>query len=306
MNHAHQIATVRSFNRFYVRLLGLLDEGLLKSEFSLTEVRVLYELAYRDGLCAADLVRELGLDWGYLSRLLKKLTARGLISRTASLDDARQSVLALTAAGRAAFAPLDQASSAEVGLLLERLHPSDRGPLIDAMRTIQRLLGGLPEPHPAYLLQTPRVGDLGWIAHRQAVLYHQEYGLDETFEALVAEILAAFVKNFDPQCERGWIAERHGAVVGSVFVVRNTAEQAKLRLLYVEPSARGLGLGKRLVDECIAFARDKGYRTLTLWTNDVLVAARSIYQRAGFQLVAEEPHRSFGGEMIGQHWELRL
>lgn len=301
-----QVTAVRSFNRFYTRQIGLLEEGLLKSEYSLTEARVLYELAQREGLTASELGRDLGLDAGYLSRLLKKFDARGLVRRTPSREDARQSVLALTAAGRKAFAPLNKASHDEIAAMLDPLSRQERGELVRAMHTIQKLLGGKPEPDVGFILRPHRPGDIGWIAHRQGILYHEEYGWDGTFEALVAEIAAAFVRNFDPLREHCWIAERHGGIVGSVFLVRQSDEVAKLRLLYVEPSARGLGIGARLVDECIRFARAKGYRTLTLWTNDVLVAARRIYEKAGFGLLGEERHHSFGRDLVGQTWDLAL
>ncbi|TPK93955.1 MULTISPECIES: bifunctional helix-turn-helix transcriptional regulator/GNAT family N-acetyltransferase [unclassified Mesorhizobium] len=301
-----RIDTVRSFNRFYTRQIGLLDEGLLKSPFSLTEARVLYELANRDGLVASDLVRELGLDPGYVSRLLKKFEERGLVEREASEADARRASIALTPAGRQAFAPLNQDSHDQVRALLDRLAPVDQERLVKAMRTVQELLGDKPEPKEAYILRPLQVGDIGWITRRQGMLYTQEYGWDGTFEALVAEILGEFVKKFDPKWERAWIAERAGEVVGSVFVVRKSPEVAKLRLLYVEPSARGLGIGARLVDECIAFAHAKGYKTLTLWTNDILGAARRIYQAAGFKLVEEERHHSFGKDLVGQTWDLEL
>lgn len=307
MTHTNeQIAAIRSFNRFYTRQLGLLEEGLLKSEFSLTEVRVLYELAHRDGLTASDLVRDLGLDGGYLSRLLKKFVTRGFLTRRSSDGDARQSVLALTSQGRDAFKPLNQASHDEVAGMLGRLSADQRAALVKAMGAVQRLLGDHPEAKVPYILRSPQVGDLGWITHRQAVLYNQEYGFDEAFEALVAEILSAFVKNFDPRFERGWVAEREAEVAGSVFLVRESAEVAKLRLLYVEPSARGLGIGKRLVEECIQFACTKGYSRLTLWTNDVLVSARRIYETAGFKLSSQENHHSFGKDLIGQRWDLEL
>jgi DNA-binding MarR family transcriptional regulator/GNAT superfamily N-acetyltransferase len=301
-----QIAAVRAFNRFYTRQIGLLEEGLYRSEFSLTEVRVLYELAHRDGLTASELVRYLNLDPGYLSRLLKKFEARGLVTRAPSEADARQSVLALTPAGRDAFAPLNRASHDEIAAMLGHLGADEREALVKAMQTVRRLLGGAPGPRVPYILRPPRPGDLGWVVHRQAVLYATEYGWDGTFEALVAEIAAAFVKNFDPKRERCWIAEREGEIVGSVFVVRQSDEVAKLRLLYVEPSARGLGIGRRLVEECIGFARSRGYRTLTLWTNDILVSARRIYEAAGFRLVGEERHHSFGKDLVGQNWELAL
>lgn len=300
-----QIDCMRAFNRFYTRQIGLLEEVLLKSPFSLTEARVLFDLAQRDGQSAAELGRELGLDAGYLSRMLKKFEERGLVSREAQADDARQSAIALTEAGRDAFAGLDRASNSEIGALLERLPPDRRETLVAAMTTIMRVLGG-GEPKVPYILRPLQTGDLGWITRRQGLLYAQEYGWDETYEALVAEILATFVKSYDPRMERSWVAERDGEVVGSVFVVRLSDDVAKLRLLYVEPSARGLGIGKRLTDECIAFARLRGYKTLTLWTNDILIAARRIYQAAGFQLVKEERHTSFGKDLVGQTWELAL
>jgi len=234
------------------------------------------------------------------------LEARGLVTRTPSEHDARQSVLALTPQGRAAFAPLDQASHDEIAAMLDRLPADERESLVAAMRRVQRLLGGAPEPEPPYHLRGLRPGDIGWVVHRQGLLYATEYGWDQTFEALVAEIAAAFVRNFDPARENAWIAEREGEIVGSVFLVRQSDEVAKLRLLYVEASARGLGLGRRLVDECIRFARDRGYRTLTLWTNDVLVSARRIYEAAGFRLVEEERHHSFGKDLVGQNWVLDL
>ncbi|TSE11399.1 MarR family transcriptional regulator [Mesorhizobium intechi] len=300
------IDAVRAFNRFYTRQIGLLDEGLLKSAFSLTEARVLYELAHRDGLTATDLGRDLGLDAGYVSRLLKKFERDDLISRSTLVSDARQSSIALTPSGRTAFAPLDKDSHDQVAALLDRLPASEQDRLVESMRTIQALLDESVEPKIPYLLRPLQIGDIGWITRRQGMLYAQDYGWDETYEALVAEILAAFVKSFDPKWERSWIAERDGEVVGSVFVVRKSPEVAKLRLLYVEPSARGLGIGARLVDECIAFARAKGYKTLTLWTNDILGSARRIYQAAGFRLIDEERHHSFGKDLVGQTWDLEL
>jgi DNA-binding MarR family transcriptional regulator/GNAT superfamily N-acetyltransferase len=301
-----QIVKVRSFNRFYTRQIGLLNEGLLESEYSLTEVRILYELAHRGPVTAAELGQELGLDRGYLSRMLKRFDSHGLIQRSRSGEDRRQVLLTLTDAGRAAFEPLNRASAEEVAAMLSGLSTSERDRLVQAMATVERLIRGGPEPEIPYTLRPHRVGDIGWITHRQGLLYAQEYGWDETFEALVAEIAAAFVKNFDPERERCWVAERGGDIVGSVFLVRQSNEVAKLRLLYVEPSARGLGIGRRLVEECITFARAKGYRILTLWTNDVLVAARTIYQAAGFRLVGEEAHPSFGKDLVGQTWNLDL
>lgn len=301
-----QVKAVRAFNRFYTRQIGLLEEGLLKSEFSLTEVRVLYELAHRDGLTATELGRDLGLDAGYLSRLLKRFEHRGFLARTPSPDDARQILLALTPTGRSAFEPLNRASHDQIAAMLEPLTAHEREDLVEAMGTLRSLLEPRREPKIPYLLRPHQSGDIGWIAHRQGLLYSREYGWDETFEAFVAEIAAAFVRNFDPRRERCWIAEREGEVVGSVFLVRQSDEVAKLRLLYVEPSARGLGIGGRLVDECIRFARAKGYKVLTLWTNDVLASARRIYEAAGFRLTAEERHHSFGKDLVGQNWSLDL
>jgi DNA-binding MarR family transcriptional regulator/GNAT superfamily N-acetyltransferase len=300
------ISTVRAFNRFYTRQLGLLDEGMLKSAFSLTEVRVLYELAHREGVTASELARELGLDAGYLSRILGKFETDHLITRTPSTSDGRQTVLALTSKGRKGFAPLNRASHEQIASMLAPLRPGGLDQLVRSMRTIQGLLGGAAEPKVPYLLRNLQSGDVGWIVHRQGVLYAQEYGWDETFEGLVAEIAGAFVKNLDPKMERCWVAEREGEIVGSVFLVRDSDALAKLRLLYVEPSARGLGIGRRLVDECIRFARLRGYKTLTLWTNDVLISARRIYEAAGFKLLKQERHRSFGKDLVGQNWYLAL
>jgi DNA-binding MarR family transcriptional regulator/GNAT superfamily N-acetyltransferase len=300
------VASVRAFNRFYTRQLGLLDESVLASGLSLTEMRVLYELAHRDGATATGLGRDLGLDAGYLSRLLSKLEARRWLRRSPAPADARQSLLVLTPSGRKAFAPIEKAAREQIATWLEALPPPQRDRLVKSMQTVQRLLGGLPEPKVPYVLRDLRPGDLGWIVHRQGQLYHQEHGWDETFDGLLAEIAGAFVKSFDAKRERCWVAEREGEVVGSVFLVRASGKVAKLRMLYVEPSARGLGIGSRLVEECIDFARAKGYRTLTLWTNDILVSARKIYQAAGFRLVQEERHHSFGKDLVGQNWDLAL
>ena len=304
--NADAVTAVRRFSRFYTRRLGLLGEGLLDSAFSLAESRVLYELAHQDGLTASLLGRELGLDPGYLSRILKKFEARGLIVRTPSASDGRQAVLGLTEAGRAAFAPLDRGSREQVAAMLGRLDAEETRHLTRAMARVEELLGERAATPAPILLRPHQIGDIGWITHRQALLYAEEHGWDETYEALVAEIGAQFLRGFDPQRDRAWIAERDGAILGSVFVVRVSDEIAKLRLLYVEPCARGSGLGRRLVGECIRFARRKGYKKLTLWTNDVLAAARRIYQEAGFTLVAEERHHSFGKDLVGQNWELAL
>jgi DNA-binding MarR family transcriptional regulator/GNAT superfamily N-acetyltransferase len=301
------VAALRRFSRFYTRQLGLLDEHLLDSGHGLTEVRVLYEIAHRQAPVAADLKRELALDAGHLSRLLRRLAARGLVRQHADAGDARRSVLALTAAGRRAITALERAASANAAALLAHLDAGRAAELRAAMATIERALEpsvrAAPEP---IVLRAHRTGDIGWIAHRQGLLYAQEYGWDETFEALVAEIAARFVRTFDPAWERCWVAEQGGRTVGAVFVVRKSARVAQLRLLYVEPAARGQGLGRLLVDECIAFARTKGYRSLMLWTNEGLAAARHLYETRGFQLGKQERHRSFGKQLVGQTWTLAL
>jgi DNA-binding MarR family transcriptional regulator/GNAT superfamily N-acetyltransferase len=300
------VATVRRFNRFYTRQIGLLHEGFLGSPFSLTEGRVLYELAHRDTPTAAQLARDLDLDPGYLSRILRDFDQRGLLARKPSEADGRQSLLSLTPRGREAFAPLNVRSREEIGAMLGALTPADQARLVEAMHTIEALLGTRAAPRVPYLLRPPRPGDMGWVVHRHGVLYAQEYGWDETFEALVAGIVAAFVRDHDPKRERCWIAERDGQNVGSVFLVKQSDAVAQLRLLLVEPGARGLGIGGRLTTECVRFARSLGYQRVTLWTNSVLVAARRIYEKAGFRRVREEPHRSFGHDLIGETWELDL
>lgn len=296
---------IRDFNRFYTRQIGLLDQGFLGSAFTLTEVRVLYELAHRENPTATEIARELSLDAGYLSRLLRKLERRGHLARGRDAQDARQRPLRLTRTGRRIFDGLDRASGKQIATMIAALTPGQVGQLVGSMQVVRRLLQS-ESSASAFSLRPLRVGDIGWITHRQGLLYAEEYGWDVTYEGLVAEILGSFVKRFDPAAESAWVAERNGAIVGSVFLVRESAAVAKLRLLYVEPSARGLGIGARLVDSCIAFAREKGYRTLRLWTNDVLVAARRIYQAAGFRLVNEERHHSFGKDLVGQTWELAL
>jgi DNA-binding MarR family transcriptional regulator/GNAT superfamily N-acetyltransferase len=300
---AQRAELVRAFNRFYTREIGVLHEHLLQSDFSLTEVRVLYELARRPEVTAADLARDLNLDAGYLSRIIAGFKARGFLTKKRSDSDARAVELSLSKKGRRAFEPLNDASQREITAMLSKRSVVEQQQVVDAMLEIQSLL---VEKSPAYLLRDPRAGDMGWIVHRHGVLYALEYGWDWTFEALVAEIVAAFVRDFDRAFERCWIAEQNGRVVGSVFVVRHGDATAKLRLLYVEPSARGLGIGRRLVDECVRFAKSAGYHKLILWTNGVLAEARRIYERAGFSLVREEPHRSFGKDLVGQTWELTL
>jgi len=300
------VETIRAFNRFYTRQIGLLDEGHLNSPFSLTESRVLYELAHRRDPTAAQIGGSLGLDAGYLSRILARFERQKLVRRTKSKQDVRAVHLSLTAAGRKAFSPLDAAARKQIDGMLKPLDPRDTSAVTAAMRVVRSVLSGTGRPQEPYQLRDLVPGDVGWVVHRQAVLYAQEYGWDQTYEALVAEILSEFVKNYDKRFERAWIAERDGQVIGSVFLMKKDDEVAKLRLLYVEPAARGLGLGRCLVDECIRFARAKRYKTLTLWTNDCLVSARKIYQAAGFQLVHEEPHHSFGKDLVGQTWDLAL
>jgi len=302
-----RISAVRRFNRFYTRQIGLLQEGLLRSPFSLTEVRVLYELANLADVSATALCDGLGLDAGYLSRILRRFEKNGLILRSESKSDARRNVLSLTPKGRKVFAPLDRNSSAEVARMLGHLTESEQEALRSAMACIEHVLGEKPETSKPYILRDPRPGDMGWVVHRHGTLYFEEWGYDSRFEALVAEIVGKFVRAFDAQRERCWIAEREGEILGCVFLVKASKTVAKLRLLLVEPSARGLGLGKRLVDECVAFARTSGYRKIVLWTQSELVAARHIYQKAGFSIAGEERHSSWGrGELVSEIWEMKL
>jgi DNA-binding MarR family transcriptional regulator/GNAT superfamily N-acetyltransferase len=299
-----RIAAVRRFSRFYTRVIGALREGLLQSRFSLAEARVLYELAHRNELTATELGRDLEMDAGYLSRMLQAFERDGLLARSASGTDRRQNLLSLTAAGAEAFAPLDARSRAEVGALLAGLSEPAQSDLVAAMQRIEALLA--TSRPVAWLLRQHRPGDIGWIIARHGALYADEYAFDHRFEALVAQVAGGFLAEHDPARERCWIAERDGVNVGSVFLVRKSDEMAKLRLLIVEPTARGLGIGRRLVAECIAFARQAGYRGITLWTNDILLAARAIYQQAGFRLVASSPHCDFGPHCVGEDWELTL
>jgi DNA-binding MarR family transcriptional regulator/GNAT superfamily N-acetyltransferase len=301
-----QIAAVRGFNRFYTRKLGVLDQQLLKSPFSLSEARVLYELAHREDAAARDIGTELGLDPGYLSRIVQKFDDDGLITRKPLATDRRQTRLGLTARGRQAFARLDRSSRDEIAAMLAALPGGDGRRLVQAMAAIERLLGTPGTPAPPAILRGPRPGDMGWVVQSHGALYASEYGFDSSFEALVAEIAAKFLASFDASRERCWIAELDGAPVGSVFLVRHSDDVAKLRLLLVDPAGRGQRLGARLVDECISFARACGYRRITLWTQSILIAARKIYQDAGFVLVATEPHRSFAQSLIGETWELQL
>jgi DNA-binding MarR family transcriptional regulator/GNAT superfamily N-acetyltransferase len=301
-----RVDAVRRFTRFYTQHIGVLHRRLLDSPFSLTEGRVLYELAHHETVSAAELAAELGLDSGYLSRILKGFEKRGLLERRRSESDGRAADISLTRQGQDAFAQINARSRAEVSGMLARLSEAEQAEVVAAMATVEKHLGArLPRKAP-YILRPPQPGDMGWIVHRHGVLYAEEYGWDEGFEALVAKIVAAFVENFDARRERCWIAEKDGEVVGSAFVVRESDAAAKLRLVYVEPKARGLGIGQRLVAEAIRFARQQGYGILTLWTNDVLVSARRIYEGAGFRLVKEEKHHSFGKDLVGQYWELEL
>lgn len=301
-----RVEAVRHFSRFYTRQIGLLNRGLLSSPFSLSEARVIYELAQHEQIIAMDLARDLGLDPGYMSRMLKRFKTRGLIATQPSETDGRQTVLRLTAQGQDAFALLDARSKDQIEAMLGGLQTAEQERLIHAMRHIQEILGDGPADKVAYLLRPHQSGDMGWVVHRHGLLYAQEYGWDERFEALVATIVAEFIQNFDPSLERCWIAEKDGENVGSVFLVKQSDQVAKLRLLLVEPKARGLGMGKRLVDECVRFARQAGYAKMTLWTNSLLLAARHLYVEAGFRLVHEEQHHSFGHDLVGETWELNL
>ena len=301
-----RIHAVRRFNRFYTRQIGVLREGLSGSPFPLTEARVLYELAHRANPTAAELGRDLGIDAGYLSRILRGFEKRGLLRKLRSKEDGRRSHLALTAQGRKAFAPLDSRSHQDVRGMLDGLAPAAQHRVVEAMQTIETLLGERAASKPPYLLRSHQPGDMGAVVQLHGALYAQEYGWDERFEALVATIVAKFIERFDARRERCWIAEVDGEVVGSVFLVTRSKTVGQLRLLIVHPKARGLGIGARLVAECVRFARQARYRKVALWTNSVLVAAREIYAKAGFRLVHAEPHTSFGHELIGETWELTL
>ena len=303
---ADRIEAVRHFNRWYTQQVGALRGDLLATPYPLPQARVLFELAHRDGVTAADLAATLGLDRSYLSRLLAGLEKKGLVLRARDKADARRQSLALTAAGRRAFADLDRRSRDEVRAILAPLAPERERRLLGAMAAIEHVLGAGETTEVPFTLRAHEPGDLGWVVSRHGALYAREYGWDASFEALVAEIAAKFLREFDPARERAWIVERDGERVGCVFVVGESASVAKLRMLLVEPDARGLGLGRRLVAECIRFARSVGYRELVLWTNDVLHAARRLYVEAGFTLVGEQRHTSFGHPLVGQTWSLDL
>jgi DNA-binding MarR family transcriptional regulator/GNAT superfamily N-acetyltransferase len=295
--------TVRRFNRFYTRQIGALREHLLEAEFSLSESRILYELGAGAGLTSAELCQMLGLDAGYLSRIISGFEKKGLIGKTRSPSDARALLIQLTDAGKTVLASLEQAARDEVMAMLRVMPESRQEQLIQAMLQVQSLLS---DSDSSYLLRDPRAGDMGIVIQQQAELYTREYGWNSEFEALVAEIVARFLREFDQSCERCWIAEKDGKVIGSVFVVRHDETTAKLRMLYVDASARGLGIGKRLVEETLRFARHAGYKRIILWTTSILTDARKLYQGAGFQLVEEEPVHSFGKDLVSQTWALDL
>jgi DNA-binding MarR family transcriptional regulator/GNAT superfamily N-acetyltransferase len=301
------VQAVRRFNRFYTHQIGVLQEHLLQSQFSLTEVRVLYELAHREDVTAKDLCRNLGLDRGYVSRMLRTFETHGWIKTAPSPGDRRCQFLSLTAKGHKVFDPLERRSSEEVAAMLARLSPKQQTKMITAIHDIESVLAPSQPSGEPYILRQHRPGDMGWVVQRHGELYWREYRYDERFEALVAEIVAEFVQNLDPNRERCWIAERNGENVGSVFLVKKPSSIAKLRLLLVEPSARGLGIGKRLVEECVHFAGEAGYKKIMLWTQSELSAARGIYKGAGFKLVGEEKHDSWSRKnLVAETWELTL
>jgi DNA-binding MarR family transcriptional regulator/GNAT superfamily N-acetyltransferase len=301
-----RIAAVRHFNRFYTQQIGVLQETLLSSRFSLTEMRVLYELANGERITASDLIARLGVDGGYLSRILSRFEHNGLLRKTSASHDARQSILTLTTRGRKTFAPLEEASKRDVGRLLDRLSEPGQAQLLQAMQSIESLIASPAGSAEDVVLRTHKPGDIGWVVKRHGEIYAQEYGWNEEFEALIAELCANFIRKLNPARERCWIAARGSERLGCVFLVEESKTVARLRMLLVEPSARGLGIGTKLVDECLGFARVTGYRKMVLWTNDVLAAARRRYEAVGFRLVKEERHQSFGQKLVGQHWELEL
>jgi DNA-binding MarR family transcriptional regulator/predicted GNAT family N-acyltransferase len=300
------VASVRRFNRLYTKAIGVIGGSYLDSPFSLGESRIFYELAQQETATASDLARQLDLDPGYLSRTLRRLEQGGLVVKSRSDSDGRQNVLALTETGNAAFTEINARSATEMRKLLETLTPEDRGRLVAAMGAIERILAPRPDRRPTLVLRPHAAGDLGWIVERHGVLYKRDYGWGEKFEALVASVMAAFGRHNDPAHERCWIAEKDGERVGAVMLVAASPETAQLRMLLVEPAARGLGLGETLVNQAIRFAEQSGYRKVTLWTHAVLVAARRIYARHGFRLVLSETHDEFGVEVVGETWEKDL
>jgi DNA-binding MarR family transcriptional regulator/GNAT superfamily N-acetyltransferase len=301
-----RVSAMRGFNRFYTKQIGVLHEGFLDSPFTLTEGRVLYELAQRDDATATAIGRDLGLDNGYLSRILQKFRAQRLVAHEPSREDARQRLLSLTDRGRRAIARLNTRSDAEIGRVLGGLSMQEQRRLLDAMRTIEDVLQPSKERRVPYILRPPQAGDMGWVVQRHGALYTNEYGWTRQFEALVARIVARFIEHENPKRERCWIAERDSEPVGSVFLVEKSKTVAQLRLLLVEPSARGLGIGTRLVQECERFARQVGYRKIRLWTQSMLTPARRVYEREGYRLVSDEPHHSFGHDLVGEIWEKKL
>jgi DNA-binding MarR family transcriptional regulator/GNAT superfamily N-acetyltransferase len=308
MRMEERVAAVREFNRFYTKQIGVLSDGFLESPFSLTEVRVLYELAHRQAPRARELCADLGLDAGYLSRILQRFERSGLITRHAAKEDGRSSHLSLTAQGLKAFAPLEARSAAQVRARLRRLSASEQERVVARLRAVQKSLQPQPaaqtEWRPVYSLRAHRPGDMGWVTERHGALYAPEY--DERFEALIAEVVAHFLRHFDPRYEHCWIAEVNGERAGSVFLVKSAPGVAKLRLLLVEPWARGLGIGRRLVEECIRFARQRGYRKIELWTQSELKVARHIYEATGFRIVERKRHRHFGKPLVAETWEMSL
>ena len=305
-NLSYRVKMVRGFNRFYTKLIGVLTEEYLKSPYSLTEARIIYELAHNEGTTAKELCSLLALDAGYLSRILRGFKNRGLIKKKSSELDRRLNILSLTDQGQQAFEYLDSHSKKQIETMLSRMGVDDQENLIAAMHTIQRLLGSGPEPGIPYLLRPHQIGDMGWVVNRHGMLYAEEFCWDEHFEALVADIVAKFIRDFDFKKERCWIAEREGANVGSVFLVKDSNEIAKLRLLLVEPNARRMGIGTRLIGECLRFARQAGYKKITLWTNSVLKDARRLYEKAGFELIKTEPRHSFGHDLVAETWEYSI
>jgi DNA-binding MarR family transcriptional regulator/GNAT superfamily N-acetyltransferase len=303
---SQRVAAVRRFNRFYTQHLGVLRHGWLDSPFSLTEARVLYEIRQCDRATATDIGRDLGLDAGYLSRILRRFHKAGLIRKQISPEDGRQSFLSITTRGRKAFDPLEQRTEHQVGAVLDRLPASAQGQLVSAMGSIERMIGSRSIPASEIMLREPRPGDLGRVVARHAELYAEEYGWGENFEGICAQIVADYVKNLVPARERCWIAEMDGHNVGCVFLVEDSDTVARLRLLLVDPVARGRGLGKRLTAECVRFARERGYTSITLWTHQVLTAARHVYAGAGFRLTSSEARKSFGKDVVSEYWDLVL
>ena len=300
-----RVAAVRRFNRFYTQHIGVLHDGWLDSPFSLTEARVLYEIRARDNATATEIGRDLGLDAGYMSRILRRFQKSGFIRKETSADDARQSFLSLTARGEKAFVPLEERTLRQVGAMLGRLSSPQQDHLVSALRTAEELMSERPKTADV-VLREPRPGDFGWIVERHAVLYEQEFGWTGNFEGVCAQIVADFQTKFDPAWERCWIAEVGDQRVGSAFLVKDSESVARIRLLLVEPSARGFGIGKRLTDECVHFARECGYRSITLWTHSILTAARHIYKQAGFKLTSSEKRKSFGKDVVSEYWDLAL